>query len=127
MELFLTPEDKDALVRHIEASPSPVTYFAGKWDPDSFQTNLESDGLNTVTWGVFPGKEVAQSTIIEEASFRAWRDEAFAIWREWELLFPPKSATRSLLRKIHDERWLVTVVHHDYKNPDALWKLLDQV
>ena len=127
VELFLTPEDKDALVRHIEASPSPVTYFAGKWDPDSFQTNLERDGLNTVTWGVFPGKEVAQSTIIEEPSFRAWCDEAFAIWREWELLFPPKSATRSLLRKIHDERWLVTVVHHDYKHPDALWKLLDQV
>lgn len=127
VELFLTPEDKDGLVRHIEASPSPVTYFAGKWDPDSFQTNLERDGLNTVTWGVFPGKEVAQSTIIEEPSFRAWCDEAFAIWREWELLFPPKSATRSLLRKIHDERWLVTVVHHDYKHPDALWKLLDQV
>ena len=127
VELFLTPEDKDALVRHIEASPSPVTYFAGKWDPDSFQTNLECDGLNTVTWGVFPGKEVAQSTIIEEPSFRAWCDEAFAIWREWELLFPPKSVTRSLLRKIHDERWLVTVVHHDYKHPDALWKLLDQV
>lgn len=127
VELFLTQEDKEALVAAIQRSARPVTYFAGTCDPASMETNVQKQGLNTVTWGVFPGKEVAQSTIIEEASFRAWRDEAFAIWREWELLFPPRSATRSLLRNIHDHRWLVTVVHHDYKDPGALWHLLDQV
>ena len=127
VELFLTQEDKEALVAAIRASERPVTYFAGTCDPASMETNVQKHGLNTVTWGVFPGKEVAQSTIIEEASFRAWRDEAFAIWREWELLFPPRSATRSLLRSIHDQRWLVTVVHHDYKDPSGLWNLLDQV
>lgn len=127
VELFLTREDKEALVAAIAKSPTPVTYYAGTCDPASYETNLGPNGVNTVTWGVFPGKEVAQSTIIEEASFRAWRDEAFAIWREWELLFPPRSRTRSLLRDIHNERWLVTIVHHDYKDPDALWKLLDSV
>ena len=127
VELFMNENDKNALVQMIQQSSTPVTYFAGKCDPTTFETNLTTNGLNTVTWGVFPGTEVAQSTIIEEASFRAWRDEAFAIWREWELLFPPNSATRSLLRRIHDERWLVTVVHHDYKDPQGLWRLLETV
>ena len=127
VELFMNENDKNALVQMIQESPTPVTYFAGKCDPTTFETNLTTSGLNTVTWGVFPGTEVAQSTIIEEASFRAWRDEAFAIWREWELLFPPNSATRSLLRRIHDERWLVTVVQHDYKDPQGLWRLLETV
>ncbi|KAL4401820.1 methylenetetrahydrofolate reductase 1 [Malassezia pachydermatis] len=127
VELFLSEADKQALVAAIAASDEPVTYFAGTCDPASFETNVEGTGLNTVTWGVFPGREVAQSTIIEEASFRAWREEAFAIWHEWEMLFPPRSATRQLLHRIHDERWLITVVHHNYKDPDALWKLLDHV
>ena len=125
VELFMTSRDKEALVARIVKSDAPVTYFAGSCDAASYESNVQPGGLNAVTWGVFPGKEVAQSTIIEEQSFRAWRDEAFAIWREWELLFPPRSATRQLLRRIHDERWLVTVVHHDYKDPSALWRLLD--
>lgn len=125
VELFVTDAEKEALVKAIDASAAPVTYFAGTCDPETFETNVEANGLNAVTWGVFPGKEVAQSTIIEEQSFRAWCEEAFAIWSEWELLFPARSATRKLLRSIHDTRWLVTVVHHDYKDPDALWKLLD--
>ncbi|WFD31484.1 methylenetetrahydrofolate reductase [NAD(P)H] [Malassezia sp. CBS 17886] len=127
VELFVTEADKDRLVRAIDAAQVPVTYFAGYSDPDSFETNVLAYGLNAVTWGVFPGKEVAQSTIIEEQSFRAWRDEAFAIWREWELLFPPRSPTRELLRRVHDDRWLVTVVYHDYKDADGLWRLLDNV
>lgn len=127
VELFMSEADKNALVKAIEACDAPVTYFAGNSDPASFETNVEPHGLNAVTWGVFPGKEVAQSTIIEEKSFRAWRDEAFAIWGEWEMLFPARSATRNLLRKFHDERWLVTVVHHDYKDADALWTLLEGI
>lgn len=127
VEFFVTQEEKEALVRAVEANPTPVSYFAGTSDPECFETNVEPNGLNAVTWGVFPGREVAQSTIIEEQSFRAWCEEAFAIWREWELLFPARSATRKFLRHIHDSRWLVTVVHHDYKDPDALWKLLEEL
>ncbi|PWN48689.1 hypothetical protein IE53DRAFT_370397, partial [Violaceomyces palustris] len=89
-----------------------------------FETNMEQGEANTVTWGVFPGKEIVQSTIIEEDSFKAWRDEAIAIWAEWELLFPKPSKTRRLLKTIGDERWLVTVIHHDYKNVEALWDFL---
>ena len=29
--------------------------------------------MNAVTWAVFPGQEIVQSTIIEEISFLAWK------------------------------------------------------
>ena len=38
-----------------------------------FKTNMDEGAANTVTWGVFPGKEIVQPTIIEEVSFRAWK------------------------------------------------------
>ena len=36
-------------------------------------TNTLKDAVNAVTWGVFPGQEIVQSTIIEETSFLAWK------------------------------------------------------
>jgi methylenetetrahydrofolate reductase (NADPH) len=36
-------------------------------------TNMDEGAANTVTWGVFPGKEIVQPTIIEEVSFLAWK------------------------------------------------------
>jgi methylenetetrahydrofolate reductase (NADPH) len=34
---------------------------------------MDERAANTVTWGVFPGKEIVQPTIIEEVSFCAWK------------------------------------------------------
>ena len=34
---------------------------------------MDEGAANTVTWGVFPGKEIVQPTIIEEVSFLAWK------------------------------------------------------
>ena len=43
---------------------------------------------NAVTWGVFPGREVLQPTVVEFHSFMAWKDEAFAVWLEdWASLY----------------------------------------
>ena len=114
-------------------------------------TNLPSESVNAVTWGVFPGKEVAQSTMIEQVSFLAWKvypsppfcllphnllilnlsltppqEEAYQIWLEWSALYPVGSASRKLLEGIVDGHWLVTIVHHDYKRPDGLWEWLTE-
>lgn len=37
------------------------------------RSNVPEDGRNAVTWGVFPGQEIAQSTIIERESFLSWK------------------------------------------------------
>jgi hypothetical protein len=38
-----------------------------------FRTSVDNDGRNAVTWGVFPGQEIVQTTIIERESFLAWK------------------------------------------------------
>jgi methylenetetrahydrofolate reductase (NADPH) len=50
--------------------------------------------------------------------------DVFAMWSEWASFYPPASDSRNLLERIRDERWLVSVVHHDFKNQDALWDFL---
>jgi hypothetical protein len=75
-----------------------------------YESNLSLGDVDAVTWGVFPGKDIAQPTIIEEESFKAWRDEAFEIWGEWEMLFAKETKTRGLLRSVGEGKWLVTVV-----------------
>ena len=52
------------------------------------------------------------------------QDEAFSIWTDWASQFPPGSQERQLLESIRDARWLVNVTHHDFKDPDALWRFL---
>ena len=73
---------------------------------------------------MFPGQEIVQSTIIEEESFLAWKEEAFDIWQEWAQLYPRTSPARQLLDSITNEWWLVSLIHHDYKQADGLWNLL---
>ncbi len=42
--------------------------------------NCHPTRANAVTWGVFPGREVIQPTVVDPVSFRSWKDEAFALW-----------------------------------------------
>ncbi|KAK0519792.1 methylenetetrahydrofolate reductase 1 [Tilletia horrida] len=124
VEFFVEERCKKWLLEKIEREGNgKVTFFAGN-SKGEFETNVEPGGVNAVTWAVFPGKEIVQSTIIEEESFKAWRDEAFEIWGEWACLYPPQSASRKLLDNVRETRWLVTVVHHDFKDEKALWKFL---
>ncbi|CAN8095828.1 unnamed protein product [Discula destructiva] len=84
-------------------------------------------GVNAVTWGVFPQKEIITPTIIEEVSFRAWGEEAFNIWGEWSQVYGKHSVSEKLLGKLKGELWLVNIIHHDYLERDALWELLMSV
>ncbi|PHH63458.1 hypothetical protein CDD81_5837 [Ophiocordyceps australis] len=81
---------------------------------------------NAVTWGVYPGKEIVTPTIIEEVSFRAWSEEAFAIWGEWAKVYGRGSESEKLLKSLQDDCWLVNIIHHDFVDGDALWKLLSE-
>ncbi|KAI1498527.1 methylenetetrahydrofolate reductase-domain-containing protein [Biscogniauxia marginata] len=79
---------------------------------------------NAVTWGVFPGKEIITPTIIEEVSFRAWSEEAFGIFAEWAKVYGKGSESETLLETLRADAWLVNIIHHDYVDKDALWRLL---
>ncbi|KAF9906665.1 hypothetical protein EC991_000390 [Linnemannia zychae] len=82
------------------------------------------EGSNAVTWGVFPGKEIIQPTVIEKVSFLAWRDEAFEIWREWEHLYPKGSPSQKLLHQIGHDYWLFNVVHNDFRDESGIWDIV---
>ncbi|GJJ70789.1 methylenetetrahydrofolate reductase (NADPH) [Entomortierella parvispora] len=79
---------------------------------------------NAVTWGVFPGKEIIQPTVIEKVSFLAWRDEAFEIWREWEHLYPKGAESRKLLHQIGHDYWLFNIVNNDFRDENGIWDIV---
>lgn len=59
------------MIPYIERD-SNITYYVINKRGD-LRTNNHSDGPNAVTWGVFPGKEIIQPTIVEALSFMAWK------------------------------------------------------
>ncbi|KAK6347112.1 hypothetical protein TWF696_007191 [Orbilia brochopaga] len=121
VEFFIPEADWRVLRTRLEGSED-VSFYAGN-KAGEFETSMPSDtAANAVTWGAFPGKEIVTPTIIEEVSFKAWRDEAFDIWSEWQRIYPPSSPTAKLLGELKDKLWLVTIIHHDFVDPDALWK-----
>ena len=71
LEFFVSPELLSPLIRRIERDPR-ITYYAVNRQGD-LRTNTHSEGPNAVTWGVFPGKEIVQPTIVEAVSFIAWK------------------------------------------------------
>lgn len=36
-------------------------------------TNCDEQEPNAVTWGVFPGKEIVQPTVVDPISFLSWK------------------------------------------------------
>ena len=71
LEFFVNPTLLAHLLSHIERD-SNITYYVINKRGD-LRTNTHSDGPNAVTWGVFPGKEIVQPTIVEAISFMAWK------------------------------------------------------
>lgn len=121
VEFFIPSSDWKALQPRL-AAHEQITYFAGNSQGD-FEASAE-DGVNPVTWGTFAGKEIVTPTIIEAVSFRSWLEEAYSIWREWQRIYPPKSATSKLLEELRADVWLVNVIWGDYVEGAGLWEFL---
>ncbi|AMD22714.1 HHL056Cp [Eremothecium sinecaudum] len=124
VELFINKETWEQVIKpRIDASESYLSYYVGD-SSGNFQSNMEPESSSVVTWGVFPNSQILQTTIIEEESFKAWNDEAFKIWVEWSKLFPRNSPSYSLLRQMHRDYYLVSIVYHNFTDFDGLWNLL---
>ncbi|KAI0293541.1 methylenetetrahydrofolate reduct [Russula brevipes] len=123
VEFFASTAIVEKLEQAIGEVNGTVDFLAGS-KAGELRTSMQDTERNAVTWGVFPGQEIIQSTIIEQESFLTWKDEAFSIWTDWASKFPPDSQERQLLEGTRDSRWLVNVTHHDFKNSNALWSFL---
>lgn len=127
IELFMPKEDWKKLLLKIELDKT-VTYYVGNKDGE-IKSNLPIGpnvklSKNAVTWGVFPLKEVVQPTVIDYESFKAWNEEAFLLWLEWARCYKKNSKSFELLNSIYENYVLVSMIHHDFINENALWDLL---
>lgn len=120
LEFFVNPELLSILLAHIERDNNMTYYVINK--RGDLRTNTHSDGPNAVTWGVFPGKEIIQPTIVEAVSFMAWKDEAFELGQQWAKVYEPDSPSRKLISDVMDTSFLVNVVHNDFHDTDAIFQ-----
>ena len=107
VELLIAPQLIDELISRIEKNPN-MTYYAVTKD-NNLRTNAPSDGPNAVTWGVFPGKEIVQPTIIETVSFLAWKDEAFKLGTDWAKCHSALSPSRHLIDSVMNTWYLINI------------------
>ncbi|PHZ12312.1 methylenetetrahydrofolate reduct [Rhizopus microsporus ATCC 52813] len=123
IEFFVSPEQLQVLIDKMSNEPE-ITYFAVNYKGE-LKTNTVYKEPNAVTWGVFPGKEIIQPTIVEETAFMAWKDEAFELWSEWARIYDRKSPSAEIILDIHDHWYLVNIVHNDFQDEDGIWRLFD--
>ncbi|KAF2753882.1 methylenetetrahydrofolate reductase-like protein [Pseudovirgaria hyperparasitica] len=124
VEFFLPAADWAKLQPRLDDASETITYFAGNRAGGWAAT--DTGFVTAVTWGAFHSKEIVSPTIIEAESFRAWREEAFQIWDEWQRIYPPRSASSVLLDGVKNDVWLVNVISHAYVEKEALWEFLAQ-
>ena len=118
VEFFCSREKLNQLIERAQKFPS-ITYHAVNSKGEGFASHDERT-ITAVTWGVFPGREILQPTVVDSESFMIWKDEAFELWlNEWRSLYPQKSPSWNLLSSIHDEYFLVNVVENNFVNGDV--------
>ena len=88
-------------------------------------SNLPESSINAVTWGVFPGKEIVQPTIVDTRSFFIWKDEAFGLWiSDWANIYDRESESYKLLNKVYETYYLVNIVDNNFVDGDLLKNIL---
>lgn len=107
LEVLVSPECIAELITRIERDPE-LTYYAVNKDGD-LKTNTPGDGPNAVTWGVFPGKEIVQPTIVETVSFLAWKDEFYRLGQDWANCHSSTSPSRYVIEDVMDTWYLVNI------------------
>ncbi|KAG0674032.1 hypothetical protein C6P40_002492 [Pichia californica] len=105
---------------------------------------IDSSDVNAVTWGCFPGREIAQPTIVEKVSFLAWKDELYLILKKWsnvllnssnDLEHEPENDNRlkdlkssKFIDSLISDYVLVNIVDNDYVNPtDRIFTLIKKL
>ncbi|KAL2890397.1 Methylenetetrahydrofolate reductase 1 [Ceratocystis lukuohia] len=121
LELLVHPDVYPELIKRIESNPD-MTYY-GVTKTGELKTNAPSDGPNAVTWGVFPGKEIVQPTIVESISFLAWKDEAFRLGEDWARCYEAGSPSRQLIENIINNWHLINIVNNDFHQNDSIFAL----
>lgn len=93
-----------------------ISYYAVDKD-ENLITNCKDDDINAVTWGVFPGEEILQPTIVEKTSFLAWKDEVYRLFDEWAAIIQSERGPQEsvdLFKSLSDEYVLCNLVNNNF-------------
>ncbi|KAI4169165.1 MAG: hypothetical protein LQ346_008992 [Caloplaca aetnensis] len=123
LELLISPTLLKDLIDRIDKTET-ITFHATNKAGD-LRSNAPGDGPNAVTWGVFPGKEIVQPTIVETISFIAWKDEAFRLGTDWANCHPTGSPSRQLIESIMNNWYLINIVDNDFHSTRGIFELFD--
>lgn len=122
LEVLVPPELIQTVIDRMDKDED-ITYYAVN-SSGELKSNFGQDGgPNAVTWGVFPGKEIVQPTIVETVSFLAWRDEFYHLGQEWSKCYEENSESRRLIKDISENWYLVNIVHNDFRQDQGIFPL----
>ncbi|XP_018025949.1 methylenetetrahydrofolate reductase-like [Hyalella azteca] len=125
LEFFTSRENAAALKQVLPLFPR-VNYHILNRDGSEDTTNCHRHRPLAVTWGVFPGTEIIQPTVVDSVSFKAWKDEAFTLWEvQWGKLYDEKSESRAVISHIANNYCLVNLVDNNYPEQSCLWDVLE--
>ena len=122
VEFFASPEQVDKIIKQVESSS--ISYQALN-ALGHLKTNLSKSSVNAVTWGIFPGKEIKQPTVVDFESFSIWKEEAFQLWFDaWRSLYTENSKSYELITQVHNQYYLVNLVENDFTKGNIFKYLL---
>ncbi|XP_023047728.1 methylenetetrahydrofolate reductase isoform X3 [Piliocolobus tephrosceles] len=125
LEFFTSRETAEALLQVLKKYELRVNYHLVNVKGENI-TNAPELQPNAVTWGIFPGREIIQPTVVDPISFMFWKDEAFALWIErWGKLYEEESPSRTIIQYIHDNYFLVNLVDNDFPLDNCLWQVVE--
>lgn len=119
-----------------DASCALISYYAVDKE-GNLSTNCKDDDINAVTWGVFPGEEILQPTIVEKTSFLAWKDEVYRLFSEWAKVIgsnlagaDPEQATTfaQLMESFSNDFVLCNIVNNDFIDDNStIFNLIEEL
>lgn len=113
VEFFVSPRLLEKLVAVVKEYPHLSFHALNVKGEEHRNTPLHS--VTAVTWGVFPGQEIIQPTVVDSDSFAAWKDEAFELWKaQWASAYEQGSPSYQVIQDIYDSYFLVNIVDNDY-------------
>ena len=113
LEFFTSKDKLDQLLKILDQFKN-ISYQAIN-SRGKVISNLSEKNVNAVTWGVFPGQDILQPTIVDARSFLIWKDEAFDLWiNDWANIYKKNSESYKLLHTIYDNYYLVNIVDNDF-------------
>ncbi|GBG32729.1 Methylenetetrahydrofolate reductase 1 [Hondaea fermentalgiana] len=129
IEFFTSPRHLRRLMDLLESpefSGRSLVYHAVDHRGNTYSNDKQAKPC-AVTWGVFPGKEVIQPTVVDPDTFLVWKDEAFGLWvRGWASIYEEDSSSYNLLYDMHDGYFLVNIVDNDFIDGD-IFDLFDRL